>query len=100
MPGMQKNIQETFEKGFKKGKCMNKLYIYLGLLTVFISAFSLFFIFNGISKMLKACEIDSEAYSTCGQLNRFSLTAIIALLVISGFIIVISVTSSIMISSS
>jgi len=65
--------------------------IALGLMVVFIATFMLFFIFDSIDKLAARCKGESPP-DICNQLNSFTLSMLMILLIISGFVIIIFVT--------
>jgi len=78
----------------------SRVHIYIGFATVFIAAFSLFFIFYGIERMLNNCKNDPEYSPVCKQLDGFTLTVLIVLLIVGAFVITITATAYIMLSAS
>jgi len=75
---------------------MPNWYIYVGLATVFIAAFTLFFIFHSLEKISLQCKADPSHSILCNQLSGFSMSMLIVLLIIGGFVITISATAYIM----
>lgn len=78
---------------------MANWYIYIGLASIFIAAFTLFFIFNSLEKLSLQCKADSSFSVLCSQLSSFSMSMLIVLLVIGGFVITITATAYIMLSA-
>lgn len=72
--------------------------IILGLITVFIATFMLFYIFDSIDKIAKKCEIETPIPDICDKLSSFTLTMLVVLLIIGGFIITIFSTAYILLS--
>jgi hypothetical protein len=62
-------------------------HVYIGLVVVFISVFTLLYIFDSISKIADRCKI--ENLEICKLLSGFSLAMLFVLLFISGFVIII-----------
>jgi hypothetical protein len=59
-------------------------HVYIGLIVVFISVFTLLYIFDSLSKIADRCKI--ENLQICKLLSGFSLAMLFILLLISGFI--------------
>ena len=78
---------------------MTNWYIYIGLASIFIAAFALFFIFNSLEKLSLQCKADPSFSGICSQLTGFSMSMLIVLLVIGGFVITITATAYIMLSA-
>jgi hypothetical protein len=57
---------------------------YIGLAVVFISVFTLFYIFDNLSKLADRCK--TENLEICKLLSGFSLAMLFILLLISGFV--------------
>lgn len=74
-------------------------YIYVGLATVFVAVFALFFIFHTLEQLAAQCKEDPSSSPLCGQLNMFSMSMLIVLLIIGGFVVTITATAYIMISA-
>ncbi len=74
-------------------------YVYVGLATVFISAFVLLFLFHNLEQLSVQCKADPSFSELCGQLSGFSLSMLIVLLIIGGFVITITATAYILISA-
>lgn len=77
----------------------SKLYIYVGLLTIFIATFSIIFIFINVERIMSMCDTDPSYSSACGQLNGFTSTVLMLLLTVGGMIITLSVTAYILVSA-
>ena len=77
----------------------SKFYIYMGLATVFVAVFTLFFIFDNIETMAAKCRTDPNHSPVCGQLTGFTLTMLIVLLIIGGLVITVSATAYILLQS-
>lgn len=76
-----------------------RFYIYLGIATIFIAAFSLFFIFHSIEKTLAECKTNPNYSPVCNQLDGFTLTVLVVLLIIGGFVITLTATAYILLSA-
>jgi len=72
----------------------------LGILVVFIATFMLFYIFDNLNKLAEKCKTGEINFSVCHKLSGFTLSMLVILLIISGFIFVILVTSYILLSTS
>jgi len=78
---------------------MANWYVYVGLATIFIAAFTLFFIFHSIEQLSLQCEADPSHSPLCAQLGGFSMSMLMVLLIIGGFVITITATAYIMLSA-
>jgi hypothetical protein len=67
---------------------LTQSHLYLALAVVFIAAFSLFYIFDQIGKISARCQAGEKLY-ICKQLSGFTLSMLIILLIISGFVLCI-----------
>lgn len=70
----------------------------IGMVAVFIAVFTLFFIFDQITKFGNSCVATSNADALCSQFTGFTQSLIIILLIISGFVIIITATAYILLS--
>jgi len=70
---------------------------WVGLITIFISVFTLFFLFDSIQKLADRCKA-GETLPVCQQLNSFTLSMLVILLIIGGFVITITATAYILFS--
>lgn len=70
--------------------------IAFGLITVFVATFMLFFIFDNLEKLSQRCK--TENLPLCNKLNSFTMSMMIILLIIGGFVITICGTAYIMLS--
>jgi hypothetical protein len=59
--------------------------VYISLAVIFISVFTLLYIFDSISKIADKCK--TENLEICKLLSGFNLTMLFILLLISGFLI-------------
>ena len=73
--------------------------IALGLLTIFVATFMLFYIFDNISKLAERCKTEEPKSIICEHLSGFTLTMFVLLLVIGGFLFIILTASYILLSS-
>jgi hypothetical protein len=73
--------------------------IAFGLLTVFMATFMLFYIFDNLNKLAERCKTEEPKSFICNQLTGFTLSMLIVLLVIGGFLFVILLTSYLLLSS-
>ncbi|MEM5879197.1 MAG: hypothetical protein QXU74_01755 [Candidatus Aenigmatarchaeota archaeon] len=76
---------------------MNK--VVLGLVVVFIATFMLFYIFDNINKLAEKCKTEEPKSFVCEQFSGFTLSMLVVLLIIGGFLFVILTTSYILLSS-
>jgi len=74
-----------------------RLVTILAFLVMFFSVFGLFFIFDHLNKIAEECQKGSLESAVCKSFTGFGLNIIIVLLIIAGFILVISSTFFIMI---
>jgi predicted PurR-regulated permease PerM len=73
--------------------------ITLGFFVVFIATFMLFYIFDNINKLAEKCKLEEPKSYICQQFSGFTLSMLVVLLIISGFLFVILTTSYILLSS-
>ncbi|MEM5854004.1 MAG: hypothetical protein QXS37_03105 [Candidatus Aenigmatarchaeota archaeon] len=73
--------------------------IVLGALAVFVATFMLFYIFDNINKLAEECKTEVLKSPICEQFSGFTLSMLVLLLIISGFIFVILTTAYILLSS-
>lgn len=78
---------------------MPSIYVYVGLATIFIAAFALFFIFHSLEQLSLKCETEPSSSPLCSQMSGFSLSMLIVLLIIGGFVITITATAYIMLAA-
>ena len=77
---------------------MTNWHMYFGFATIFIAAFLLFFIFHSLEQLSLQCQADPSFSPICTQLTGFSMSMLIVLLIIGGFVLMISATAYIMLS--
>jgi hypothetical protein len=70
----------------------------IGLVAIFIAIFMLFYIFDSLEKLSNKCQA-GEQMPLCNQLSSLTVSMLIILLVISGFVITICITVYILISA-
>jgi predicted PurR-regulated permease PerM len=73
------------------------LHAAVSMVIVFVAAFMLFFIFDSLHKISEKCKV--EEMDICEKLSGFTISMIIVLLMIGGFIGVIAAVAYILISS-
>ena len=78
---------------------MANWYVYIGLASVFIAAFVLLFIFHSIEQLGVQCKADQSYSPLCTQLSGFSMSMLVILLIIGGFVITITATAYILLSA-
>ena len=71
----------------------------IGLVTVSIAIFALFYVFYSIESIVNQCRIDPTSSVLCPELTGFTLTIITILLVIGGFILIISTVAYILLTA-
>ena len=72
-------------------------HVYLALATVFVAVFTLFFIFHNLELLAEKC--DTESASVCEQFTGFTHSMIVVLLIIGGFVITVSATVYLLLST-
>ena len=77
----------------------SRLYVYVGLISIFIATFSIIFIFVNVDRIMKNCEIDPTYSHACGKLNGTTTTILMLLLIVGGLVIALSVTAYILLSA-
>jgi hypothetical protein len=70
---------------------------WVGLIVIFTAVFSLFFLFDNIQKLADRCKA-GENTPVCKQLNSFTLSMIVILLIVGGFVLTITATAYIILS--
>jgi predicted PurR-regulated permease PerM len=73
--------------------------IALGLAVIFIATFMLFYIFDNINKMAEKCKTEEPKTILCSQLSSFTVSMLVILLIIGGFLFVILVITYLLLSS-
>ena len=73
-------------------------HIAFGLITVFIAVFMLFYIFDSLSKLSEQCKTE-EKPAICEHLSSFSMSMLVILLIIGGFVVTVCATAYILLSS-
>ncbi|MEM5802200.1 MAG: hypothetical protein QXQ18_02330 [Candidatus Aenigmatarchaeota archaeon] len=75
------------------------LHTVIGLITVVIAVFALFYIFFTLNGIVNRCKIDPNSSVLCSQISGFTFPMILILLVIGGFILIISAVGYILLTS-
>jgi len=78
---------------------MNNYTIAMGMLTIFISVFMLFFVFDNLENLAEGCKSKGITTGICQYLNTFAISMVMILLIIGGFILIVSVTAYILLSA-
>ncbi|MEM5829469.1 MAG: hypothetical protein QW040_01830 [Candidatus Aenigmatarchaeota archaeon] len=73
--------------------------VVIGLITVFIATFMLFYIFDNMNKLAERCKAEVQKSFVCQQFSGFTLSMLVILLIIGGFIFIILTVSYILLSS-
>jgi len=73
--------------------------VIFGLGAVFVAVFTLFFIFDQIQKLADNCAKTAVPTGICRQFTGFTQSLLIIILIIAGFVIVISATGYILLTS-
>jgi hypothetical protein len=76
---------------------LGQTHIILGLVTIFVSIAALFFVFYNLEILAERCK--TEESPLCKQLSGFTMSMIVILLMVGGFVITISATVFIMLSA-
>jgi signal transduction protein with GAF and PtsI domain len=69
----------------------------LAFLVMFFSVFGMFFIFDHLNKIAEECQKGGLDVTVCKSFTGFGMNVIMVLLIIAGFVLVISSTFFIMI---
>jgi len=73
--------------------------IILGVTTIVISVFMLFYIFNSINDIADKCKTEVPQPEICKHLTSFTMSLLILLLIIGGFFLTITTTVYILLSA-
>ncbi len=73
-------------------------HLIIGLLTVFIATFMLIYVVQNIENITRECKKTGTQLTVCRRITGFTFPVIVSLLIISGFIIIICVTTYILLS--
>lgn len=76
---------------------LGQTHIFIGLLTIFIAIFALFYIFNSLESLAEQCQ-SGVKLEVCNQLSSFTIPMMIILLTIGGFVLIICIVVYIMLS--
>jgi hypothetical protein len=77
---------------------MVQTHVVLGIIAIFVAIFALFYVFDSLQKLAERCKA-GENLGLCKQLSGFTFSMVIILLIIGGFVIVISAVVYIMLSA-
>jgi hypothetical protein len=72
--------------------------VIIGLAAVFVAVFTLFYIFDQIQKLADGCAKNIELNPLCKQFTSFTQSVLIIVLIIAGFVIIITATAYILLS--
>jgi len=75
------------------------MYIYIGLATIVIAAFALFWVFHSMETFATNCKADPNYSTVCDKFSGFTASMLIILLIVGGFVVTITATAYIMLSS-
>ena len=75
------------------------MYIYIGLATIIIAAFALFWVFHSMEQFATNCKENPGFSPVCNKFSGFTASMLIILLIIGGFVVTITATAYIMLSS-
>jgi hypothetical protein len=73
--------------------------VFIGLATVFVAVVTLFYIFDQIQKLADDCAANPTFNILCKQFTGFTQSLLIIILIIAGFVIIITATAFILLSS-
>lgn len=73
-------------------------HLIIGLLTIFIATFMLIYVVQSIEQITRECKKSGNQLTVCERITGFSFPVIVTVLIISGFIIIICVTTYILLS--
>jgi len=73
--------------------------IIMGITTIVISIFMLFYIFDNINNLANNCKTEVPQPAICKHLSSFTMSMLILLLIIGGFFLTITTTVYILLSS-
>ena len=76
---------------------LGSIHVYIGIATIFVSIFMLFFVFNSLEQLADSCKTDPQPI--CQQFTGFTHSMIIILLIIGGFVITVTATMYIIMSA-
>ena len=71
--------------------------VVLAMVVVFIAAFTLFFIFDSLNKLAAKCQAGQAPQTICKGFTGFTFNILVVLLLIGGFVLIISSTVFILI---
>lgn len=71
----------------------------MGLGTIFVAAFALFFIFHNIEQLAIECKAGKQPVTFCDKLNGLSVSTLVVLLIIGGFVMALTGTAYVMLST-
>jgi hypothetical protein len=79
---------------------LGQSHIIIGLITIFIAFFVLFYIFDSIDKIVKKCQVGSES-EICKEIgpNKFGLLVFVILLILGGLTLIICATTYILLTA-
>jgi len=75
------------------------MYVYIGLATIFVAAFALFFIFHSLEQLALQCKTGAQPTPICDKMNGFTISMLIVLLIIGGFVMTITGTAYVLLSA-
>jgi hypothetical protein len=80
---------------------LGQSHIAIGLVTVFIAVFMLFYIFDGIDKIVKNCQAGAEIKicEECCRLGGFGVSVLVILLIVGGLTLIVCATVYILLTA-
>jgi len=80
---------------------LGQSHIAIGLVTVFIAVFMLFYVFDGIDKIVKNCQAGAESKicEECCRLGRFGVSVFVILLIVGGLTLIVCATAYILLTA-
>jgi hypothetical protein len=80
---------------------LGQSHITVGLVTIFIAVFMLFYVFDSIDKIVKNCQSTAEMKICleCCRLGSFGVSVLVVLLIVGGLTLVVCVTAYILLTA-
>jgi len=76
---------------------LGQTHVFMGLVTIVVAIAALFFIFYQLEQLADSCKVKVEPI--CSQLSGFTMSMLIVLLMVGGFVITITATVFILMSA-
>jgi len=80
---------------------LGQTHVSIGIITVFVAIFMLFYIFDNIDKITKNCQADEtiKVCQECCKLGRFGMSILVIVLIVGGLTLVACSTAYILLTS-